>query len=94
MKTMKENVSLDEKIEQISNELLFHPHPLIEKLFLDHATVCTLLGIHPRTLCHYKEKGLIQSRIIGKSAAYKLFDVETLAKFISLRRFSRDVESK
>jgi len=94
MKIKKEIVLLDEKIDQISNDLLFHPHPVIENLFLDYSTVCSLLEIHPSTLWRYRTKGLIQSHRIGGTSVYKLFDIDTLAKFIALRKLSACISEK
>lgn len=94
MKTKKENVSLDEQIDRISNDLMFHPHPMVENMFMDHAAVSALLEIHPRTLRKYSSRGLIKSQRIEKCMVYKLLDVELLAKYIALKNISSGTSDK
>jgi len=90
MKTKKKQVSnscgLSESIDQISNDLLFHPHPILEKVWIDKGAVCQLLGIVPRTLRRYKQKGMIACRHIDGMILYPAEQVEILMRYLMIKR--------
>lgn len=86
---MKENARPDQMIVRITEDLLFHPNPLSENMFLDLQSASSLLDIHPRTLQKYKKKGLIKSQFAGKRPVYSLCDIEVLAKYISISRMPK-----
>jgi hypothetical protein len=90
MKTQKKrgntSCGLSESIDQISNDLLFHPHPVLEKIWMDTGMVCELLGVSPRTLYTYTKKGMIKCKLSGGVNLYPATDVEILMKYLLMKR--------
>ncbi len=80
------SADLDERINMISNDLLFHPHPVIESIRMDHMTACTILGVVPRTLRRYAQCGFITRYYIDGNVVYKLSEIDSLARWLNLRR--------
>jgi len=72
------SADLDEKLDMISNDLLFHPHPVIESLWMDHESACEILGVKTRTLRWYAQRGLIRREYIDGRPVYPLTGVDVL----------------
>ena len=83
------SVDLDERLDLIANDLLFHPHPVIENLLMDHDSVCDILKVNSRTLKRYVKRGLIRCEVIDGIAVYPVCQVDVLMKWIMMRRLAR-----
>ena len=95
MKAIAKNVmssaDLDERLDMISNDLLFHPHPVIESLWMDHESACEVLGVKTRTLRWYAQRGLIKRKYIDGRPVYPVTGVDVLMRWMTLRRFAKMV---
>ena len=95
MKAIAKNVmssaDLDERLDLISNDLLFHPHPVIESLWLDAESACEILGVTKRTVSRYAQRGMIRREYIEGKAVYPVTGVDVLKKWMTLRRFAKMV---
>jgi hypothetical protein len=95
MKAIEKNVmsseELDEKLDLISNDLLFHPHPVIESLWLEHEEACEILGVKSRTLRWYAQRGLIKRAYVERRPVYPLVGADLLMRWILMRRAARMV---
>jgi len=93
MKAIEKNVmlsaDLDERLDMISNDLLFHPHQVIESLWMDHESACEILGVKTRTLRWYAQRGLIRREYIDGRPVYPLAGVDVLKRWMTLRRFAK-----
>ena len=78
-------LELSERIDQISDDLFFHPHPVLEKIWIETPAVCELLGVSPRTLFTYRQKGMIECRFTDGVNWYPAGQVETLMRYVRLK---------
>ena len=78
---------LGESIDRISDDLLFHPHPVLEKIWMDTGMVRELLGVSARTLYTYRKKGMIRCEFSNGVNLYPAGDVEIVMKYLWVKRF-------
>lgn len=77
---------LEESVDRVSNDLLFHPHPVLEMLWFETSAACSLLRVNRRTLYSYRQKGMISCINENGHNLYPAAEVEELMKYLALRR--------
>ena len=89
MKALKSDLKkldLGESVDRVSNDLFFHPHPLLEKIWVETSDACSLLGMNRRTLYSYRQKGMISCTNQNGHNFYPAAEVEELMKYLALKR--------